>query len=246
MTDLKVIGAGLGRTGTTSLKTALEQLGLGPCHHMSVAMKQPRDVVKLWERVAAGEEEALRTIFQGYQSTLDYPGCTHFATFMRWNEDAKVILTVRDSPEEWTRSVRSTIFSSSWSKTLLMKLLFSLPLSNLYYLQYIQQVSFNAHNVNPLDPECDLQALYTDWKEHVINTIPEDRLLVYSVKEGWEPLSRFLGVPVPDEKFPHLNNSREFKKDSYFERTRRLIYLAVIVAVLVVIALGLTFGLHKK
>ena len=246
MTDLKVIGAGLGRTGTTSLKAALELLGLGPVHHMSVAMKQPREVVRLWKRVAGGEEDALKTIFQGYQSTLDYPGCTHFATFMRWNDRAKVILTVRESPEEWARSAGSTIFSLSWSKKFIMKLLFCFPLTKLYYLQFIQQVSFSAHNMSPMDEGCDLSALYTNWNNHVIKTVPADKLLVYRVDEGWGPLCTFLEVPVPDTKFPHLNNNREFRKSSFFEQTGRLLILAVIVIVMVVVALGLTFGLHKR
>jgi hypothetical protein len=212
---------------------------------MSVAMKQPREVVRLWEMVAAGEEESLKTIFQGYRSTLDYPGCMHFATFLRWNEGAKVILTVRDSPEQWAQSARSTIYSSSWQKTLLTKLLFSLPLTNFYYLQYIQKIAFSAHKTNPTKRNSDLETLYIEWNNHVIETVPDQRLLVYNVKEGWEPLCRFLEVPIPDDEFPFLNDSREFKKVSLFENTSRLICIAAIVTVLVVIALGLTFGLHQ-
>ena len=246
MTDLKVIGAGLGRTGTTSLKTALELLDLGPCHHMSVAMKQPREVVSLWESVAKGDKEALKIIFRGYRSTLDYPGCTHFATLLDWNETAKVILTVRDSPKAWARSARSTIFSPSLLRKLLLKLLFCLPLTNLYYLQYIQQTSFSAHNTNPLDPDCDLETLYTTWNNHVKETVPGDKLLVYNVKEGWGPLCRFLEVPVPEVGFPCLNDRREFKKSSVFERTNRLICLAVVVTLIAAIALGLSFGLYRK
>ncbi|KAL5264551.1 hypothetical protein ACHWQZ_G005594 [Mnemiopsis leidyi] len=246
MTDLRVIGAGLGRTGTTSLKTALELLDLGPCHHMSVAMKQPRGVVRLWERVAAGEEDALKIIFRGYRSTLDYPGCTHFATLLDWNDTAKVILTVRDSPGEWARSARSTIFSTSPLRKVLLKLLFCLPLTKLYYLQFIQQTSFSAHNTNPLDPDCDLETLYTNWNAHVKDTVPEDKLLVYNVKEGWEPLCRFLEVPVPGVEFPRLNDRREYKKSSVFERTNRLACLAVVAIILATIALGLSFGLYRK
>ena len=85
-----MIGAGLGRTGTSSLMVALEMLGLGPCYHMSEALQQPRELVKLWKVVSEGNEDALRTILGEYRSVLDYPTCLHFITLLKWNEDSKV------------------------------------------------------------------------------------------------------------------------------------------------------------
>lgn len=181
MTDLHVIGAGLGRTGTSSLKLALEHLGLGPVHHMSVAMTQPPEVVRLWKRVARGttveKEAALKTILGGFKSVLDYPSCTHFATLLAWNPGSKVILTVRDTPEQWAGSARSTIFSTSPTRRLLLHIYFSLPWSRLYYLQFMQESSFSAHPTNPLEEGCDLAGLYSEWNNHVINTTPPERLV---------------------------------------------------------------------
>ena len=90
MGELHVIGAGLGRTGTSSLKSALEMLGLGPCYHMSEALQQPRRLVKLWKRVSEGKEEDMKTILDGFSSVVDYPTCIYFETLFAWNRDSKV------------------------------------------------------------------------------------------------------------------------------------------------------------
>ena len=242
--DLKVIGAGLGRTGTTSLKQAFEILELGPCHHMSEAMQQPREVVSLWEDVAAGNLEALKRIYRGYHSTLDYPGCTHFATFLAWNPHAKVVLSVRNSPEQWASSAGRTIFSRSVGRKILLQLLFLLPLNNLYYLQYIQKACFRAHAENPLHSGCDLARLYREWEEHVRAAVPAERLLVYNVAQGWEPLCAFLEVPVPEVAFPRQNDGNTYQKTNHFQSSVKWICFLVVVVMVAAIALGLTFGLH--
>ena len=107
---LKVIGAGLGRTGTLSLKLALEHIGFGPCYHMSEMLSQMRSHLPQWVDTARGNAECA-SIFAGYLSTCDYPGCTYWRELAAAFPDAKIVLTVRD-PESWFESVSATIFSA--------------------------------------------------------------------------------------------------------------------------------------
>ena len=102
MTDLKVIGAGLGRTGTKSLQQALVLLGFGPCHHMTELLPDNQEHLwPMWKEIFNSSEdksEKLKEAFRGYVATTDYPGCLFYKEFLKWNPDAKVILTVRDNP----------------------------------------------------------------------------------------------------------------------------------------------------
>ena len=106
---LHVIGAGLGRTGTLSLKLALEQLGLGPCYHMMEVRAAP-ERLEHWNRIAAGEQVDWDEVFAGFQSTVDWPACNYWRELMARYPDAKVILSLRD-PDGWFRSTQATIFS---------------------------------------------------------------------------------------------------------------------------------------
>lgn len=213
MTSLEVIGAGLGRSGTLSMKLALEILGYGPCHHMDVALQQQPDKIHLWEKIAVdGDEESLKTVFDGFKSTTDYPGCVFYEEFMKLNPDAKVILTVRDSPEVWAESARNTIYPASRFVRLLMWSVSQVHMNDLYYLQYMQACALKKHGVNPVKPETDLAKMYQDWESSVRNTVSQEKLLIYNVKHGWEPLCEFLGVPVPEIEFPAVNSTEAFKK----------------------------------
>lgn len=105
---LKIIGAGVGRTGTLSLKVALEELGYGPCYHMSELLKTPQHLA-LWEAASRDEPIDWNAIFASYQSAVDWPVCSFYEELMQAYPQAKVILTVRD-PESWYESASSTIF----------------------------------------------------------------------------------------------------------------------------------------
>jgi hypothetical protein len=196
---LKVIGAGLGRTATFSLKFALEHLGFGPCYHMAEVFAGLRRNVPLWLEVVRGKPD-WDAVFAGFQSTTDYPACTYWRELTAFYPDAKVILTVRDA-DSWFDSVSETIFSPQMQGSLAGS-----PVGAM-----MQGVIFDAFGDRVTD-----RAFMTDWftrrNQTVIDSLPPDRLLVFSPKQGWEPLCAFLGVPVPDAPFPRVNSRDELKQ----------------------------------
>jgi hypothetical protein len=204
---LKIIGAGLGRTGTLSLKVALEQLGFSRCYHMSEVLAHPEHV-GVWDSAGRGERVDWEALFRGYQATVDWPGCNFYGEFLRLYPDAKVILTVRDS-ERWYESARQTIFHvrhafPRWVLPVLPRMRrFQGMLDRLIWVGMFQ---------GRFDDKAAAIAVFERHNEEVKRTVPPDRLLVYEVKEGWEPLCAFLGVPIPEGKpFPHLNDTEEFR-----------------------------------
>ena len=198
---LKVIGAGLGRTATFSLKFALEHLGLGPCYHMAEVFAGARRNIPLWLDVVNGKPD-WDTVFDAYQSTTDYPACSYWRALADYYPDAKVILTVRDA-DSWFDSVSETIFSDQMRGSLAGS-----PLEKM-----MQGAIFDAFGDRVKD-----RGFMTGWFERrnqqVIDALPSERLLVYSARQGWEPLCRFLAVPVPAASFPRINSRDELSRTS--------------------------------
>jgi hypothetical protein len=196
--SLQVIGAGFGRTGTMSLKLALEQLGFGPCHHMVEVFAHPESIP--WWTDAAEGRPAWDRIFSGYRAAVDWPTATFYRELAQHYPDAKVILTERD-PESWFRSTQATIFARDFSEVgddpwvnMVMKAVGDLFERRMHDRETLISV-FKAHNAR------------------VREVIPADRLLVYEVAQGWEPLCRFLDVPVPDGPMPKVNSTEEFQQN---------------------------------
>ena len=192
---LSVIGAGYGRTGTASLKVALERLGFGPCHHMSEVLHRP-DRIDLWRRIGEGEP-LWDQAFEGYQSTVDWPACTHWHALMDHYPDAKVILSRRD-PGRWFESVNTTIMEKRVSQALESTPMGPMMQANIWRL-FDGRLEDRDHMIACFERHCD----------EVAATVPADRLLVFEAKQGWAPLAEFLGVAAPDEPFPHLNTQEE-------------------------------------
>lgn len=190
---LQVIGAGFGRTGTLSLKTALEQLGL-PCYHMVECFPQGPEHWRLWEQALAGEAD-WDSIFEGFEATVDFPACTSFQRLAEFYPDAKVILTLRD-PKAWYQSTQDTIFSPDW--------IAYLPDSP---AGAYMKATINDYFDNRMHDESFLIQRFEEHTAAVKAGIPADRLLVYEVKEGWGPLCQFLGLPVPEDAFPRVNDT---------------------------------------
>lgn len=198
---LKVIGAGLGRTATFSLKFALEHLGFDPCYHMSEVLAGARRNVPLWLDVIKGKPD-WEAVFAGFQATTDYPACSYWRELAAYNPEAKVVLTVRDA-DSWFDSVSETIFSEKMQGSLVGS-----PAGDM-----MQGVIFDHFDGDIRD-----RAYMTQWftrrNQEVIDSLPPERLLVFHPKQGWEPLCRFLGVPVPDVGFPRVNSRDELSTHS--------------------------------
>ena len=193
---LKVIGSGLGRTGTMSLKLALEQLGIGPCHHMVEVFMHP-DSVPLWVQAGHGAAD-WEKIFDGYQSVVDYPGARFWRELADHYPDAKILHSVRD-PGRWYESTQETIFapgSGVAGGAGPMKPFFEVV---------TEGISGHLHDRDFMIDH------FNRHTEAVKAAIPAERLLVFEASQGWGPLCAFLGVPVPDTPFPRENTREEFK-----------------------------------
>ncbi|WP_341297240.1 sulfotransferase family protein [Catalinimonas locisalis] len=197
---LKVIGFGLGRTGTYSLKTALEALQLGPCHHMErVAQNMPVQL-PLWNE-ALDNSPNFEAIYAGMQSAVDWPTAAFYQELYATYPNAKFILTHR-SKESWAESFGSTIY-----KLLAEREKAPPPVQE--WLNMVVKTIKNSGFPMGLD-FAGLAERYEAHNQVVQDLIPADQLLIYQVKEGWEPLCRFLGLDVPTTEFPRTNNREEF------------------------------------
>ena len=212
---VKIIGSGLGRTGTYSLKVALEQLGFGKCYHMAELFEHPEGLIH-FEKAERGEDADWDTLFNGYQSAVDYPVARYYKQLMKKYPEAKIIHTTRD-PESWYESASKTIiWASKPSLKRILKLMIRLPFS----ADLRRQMPILKFNGKMIDSEFgkdykNKEEVIKRFKRHneeVMNTVPKERLLVFDAKQGWEPLCRFLGVSVPSEPFPKTNTSEEFIK----------------------------------
>ena len=195
---LKIIGAGLGRTGTASLKVALEALDLGRCYHMTEVMQNP-DCMQDWIDAANGNPNWDK-IFRDYGATVDYPACSFWKELADYYPEAKVILTVRDAGS-WFDSTNETILSAELRKFL----------KNSPWGHMMQKTIWDTLDNRMQDR--DFMVSYFDKRTAEIQSaFPAERLLVYHVKEGWEPLCAFLDIPVPDMDYPRINSRDETKE----------------------------------
>ena len=194
---LKVIGAGLGRTGTMSLKLALEQLGFGPTYHMMEVFKNPK-APAWWAETADGVGPGWETIFEGYNSTVDWPNATFYRELADAYPDAKVILTERPA-EDWFRSTQATIFRDRES-----------PLSPAWEAMFGKVIErmFDGR----MHDRDHVMSVFEQHNAEVRRVIPASRLLVYRVADGWKPLCDFLEVEVPSTPMPKVNSTEEFQQ----------------------------------
>jgi Sulfotransferase domain len=196
---LKVIGSGLGRTGTKSLQTALNMLGFGPCHHMVEVFAHPESI-SLWVAAGSGRPD-WETIFQGYCSVVDYPGAAYWRQLAVRYPDAKVLHSIRD-PARWFESTQATIFSPENLSA--REMLANGGLLSEFFRSFTRE--FRDH-LNDREYMIKYFLRHTD---EVKSEILPERLLIYEVGEGWGPLCRFLDVPVPDAPYPSENSRAEF------------------------------------
>lgn len=198
--SIKIIGLGLGRTGTYSLKTALEELQFGPCHHMERVAKNMPVQLPLWNKILdtkTGFDDA----YEGMQSTVDWPTAAFYEELYAEYPDAKFILTHR-SKESWAESFGSTIYKLLAGRD-------DTPPAVQEWLNMVVRVLDKTGFVMDLDYD-GLAAQFEAHNKAVQELIPKEKLLVYQVKEGWQSLCEFLDVDVPKTQFPRTNNREEF------------------------------------
>jgi hypothetical protein len=209
---LKVIGAGFGRTGTLSLKLALDELGLGPCYHMIETREHPEHDA-LWLALAKGESSDWRAILDGYASTVDWPGVMIWKELAAAYPDAKIILTLRD-PEAWYASCAATIFArmeeAREAEVLLARgVADPVDPTRRRHMAMINAVVVEGSFDGSLD-RANAIKMFNAHNEDVRNLVAPERLLVYESGQGWEPLCDFLGLPVPQVPYPDANKREDF------------------------------------
>ena len=209
---VELISAGMPRTGTLTQKEAFESLGLGPCFHWVDILADLERQVPLWDGAIDGTVDPA-SILDGYPSTADWPGGYFYKQLLESNPDAKVLLSVRD-PERWEPSFRETIVDMCFGESLIR--LLSSARAHVdpkwsRYLDLVNKMFWGEKGTFPNghSPD-DLIQGFVAHNDEVKRVVPGDRLLVWEVTEGWEPLCAFLDVPVPDQPLPHANDRATF------------------------------------
>jgi len=200
------------RTGTLTQKVALEMLGFGPCYHM-VDVLADLDQAKLWQRALDGEAP-WEQIFDGFNSTVDWPGGYFYRELIDVYPDAKVLLSVRE-PQAWERSMRETVWAVRHGESLVRLLSSAQAHVNPQwrgFLEMIDRLVWEGEGTfasGHAEPQQLIDTMIRHNRE-VEDNVPPERLLVWSVEEGWGRLCEFLEVPVPQPPFPHVNDRTEF------------------------------------
>jgi len=197
---LRAVGVGIGRTGTNSLKLALEQLLDAPCHHMAEVFAQPSQI-PMWTAAAAGEPD-WPAIFDGYAATVDWPGAAFWRQLVAEYPDAVVLLSKRESADAWWKSANRTIFEVFNGAT-------APPPPMVAWFETMRGL-FAQAGIDPTD-ETSAKVGYERHLQAVRDEVPAERLVEWTTGDGWAPLCAALGVDVPDEPFPHVNTTDEFR-----------------------------------
>jgi hypothetical protein len=206
---MKLIGAGFGRTGTMSLKQALEQIGYGPCFHMIDLIKDPTPL-PYWQAAARGEPVDWKAAFDGWESTVDWPGCTYWEQLVEVWPDVPVLLTVRD-PDAWYESCIKSIHEAATVATKGELEGGTERPPSAETMETINHQIWDGTFEGRFEDRDFAIGLFQEHNEAVKAGVPADRLLVWEVSEGWGPLCEFLGVEAPDGPFPHLNDRDSFR-----------------------------------
>ncbi|MFQ6552279.1 sulfotransferase family protein [Aestuariibius insulae] len=200
---LSIICPGMGRTGTESLRLALIELGFGPCHHM-VEIRARADLIDPWRAIQDGAEPDWPAIFEDFQSQADWPGATYWREITAAFPEAKVILSLRDA-DSWYKSLTKTILPFVAQKGQ-----HSPPHRN-DIAQWCETMFDRVFDGRVHDPD-HAKSVFEAHNAAIIDEIPPERLLVYPVGSGWEPLCTFLKVPVPTTPYPSGNTTEDFNK----------------------------------
>jgi hypothetical protein len=203
MAPLKIIGAGLGRTGTASLQIAIQQLTGGRCYHMIEVFGQP-DHVPQWHGAVKGDLPDWDALFADYDAAVDWPACSFWQPLMKRYPDAPVLLSTRRSAEAWWKSADDTILEFGFRRP-------AAPGTEPWREMATDMIKLHWW---PIDDKDAAMAAYERHNAEVRAGVPPDRLVDWQPGDGWEPICAALGVPVPDEPFPHVNSTAEFRSNT--------------------------------
>jgi len=208
---MRLIGAGLPRTGTLSQKIALEMLGFGPCYHMVNVLTDLTEAPR-WRRALEDTSE-IKEIFKGFEASVDWPGSYFWAELIHAYPDAKVVLSVRDG-DAWAKSMSDTIWGLFYDDCLIRHMSDARSFVDPAWKAYMDMMRGMWQRSGLLDGDQttleSMSAAMQRYNAEVQRTVAPERLLVWQVSDGWEPLCAFLGVPVPAAPFPRVNDRKEF------------------------------------
>lgn len=194
--DIKVIGAGLWRTGSSSLMEAFNQLGFGKCYHMKEAYLN-QDHAQYWNKLQDGGDIDFESLLEGYHSFTDAPMVLFIDQILKLNPNVKVVLNTRN-PDNWYESSKETVFKAIF-----------MPNPPPQLQEIYKLLRSQIKDVNDKE-ECI--AYFHKHEEHIRSIVPKENLLDgYELKHGWKPLCEFLGVPEPDTPIPNVNDREAFK-----------------------------------
>ncbi len=200
--SLRVVGAGLGRTGTHSLQIALQQLLGAPCYHMLEVIAHP-EFIPAWEGAVAGKPVDWDAVMKGYVAAVDWPAAAFWRELSEWNTDAIILLSTRSTADAWWKSANETIFEFMRRPA---------PPVPAVQAQHKMATTMLAKKFTPnWSNETEAKRAYESYNDTVRATAPRDRLVEWKPGDGWEPICRALSLPVPDEPFPHVNSTAEFR-----------------------------------
>jgi hypothetical protein len=203
---LRVIGAGLGRTGTNSLKLALERLLAGACYHTHEVVLNLHHV-PLWQDAVRADDGHWDRIFAGYRATVDWPACRLWPQLMRKYPDALVLLSTRDTAEQWWDSASQTVFASMKRG----------PLPGLEAWYQMMRDAMQPFT-DEWDDKAAAIAAYERHNCEVRAAVPAARLIEWQPQQGWGPLCDALAVTAPNDPFPHVNTRGEFRALAALDR----------------------------
>lgn len=200
---ISVIGAGFGRTGTLSLKFALEKLGFDKCYHMMELRNHP-DHQSLWAKAHQGAPTDWDALFDGYAATVDWPSCNLWEPIAETYPNAKIILSLRD-PEKWYDSVMNTIYASSKER------LASEDPINRAGGQWAMDIIWDRVFEGRMDDRQHVIDVFNRHNDYVMKTVPAERLLVFEAVAGWQGLCPFLNKDIPEDPYPRVNSTEDFR-----------------------------------
>jgi hypothetical protein len=204
---LRIVGAGLGRTGTHSLKHALETLLDGPCYHMAETFGRPADI-PVWEAAIDGDPPDWHTFLGEYRATVDWPAAAFWRDLAAANPDAVVLLSTRASADAWWTSANATIFEIG-RRTLPAT---DDPELDVFRAQLAMVDTMFTRAFTPhWHDEATAKAAYDAHNAAVRAEVAADRLVDWQPGDGWDPICEKLGLAVPDEPFPHVNRTDDFR-----------------------------------